>query len=172
MRLTSDYIECEIVNLYVSLHFFKGANSPRQVCQLTPGVLTRPVRCGSFILQLWWNVKVQILKITVICSQDWKLVIYNMFHNFKFKYGVCGSYRGKCVQLAPVSPNLEYVYMRTCFESSSCHWSSNNKQQSFTLLVSLFEAIFGTQSISKFMHKNKLNLDIDFWLIVQDKCKR
>ena len=45
------------------------ANSPR-------GVPTRPVRCGSFILQLWRNVKVQILKIAVICSQDWNLIIY------------------------------------------------------------------------------------------------
>ncbi len=45
------------------------ANSPR-------GVPTRPVCCGSFILQFWRNVKVQILKIAVICSQDWALIIY------------------------------------------------------------------------------------------------
>ena len=81
MRLeyTPDCIECGIVNLYFSLHFFKGANSPRQVCQLTPGVPTRPVRCGSFILQSWRNVKNQILKIAVICCQDWNLIIYICF---------------------------------------------------------------------------------------------
>ena len=68
MRLedTSDYIECEIVNLYVSLHFSRVPTRPGRYANSPRGVPTRPVRCGSFILQLWRNVKVQILKIAVI----------------------------------------------------------------------------------------------------------
>ena len=54
--------------------FLRVPTRPGRYANSPWGVPTHPVRCGSFI-QLWQNFKVQILKIAVICSQDWNLII-------------------------------------------------------------------------------------------------
>ncbi len=56
-----------------------------------------------------------------------------MFHNFTFKYGVCGSYRRKCVQLAPVSPTCRFTQIASLAAVSFfCPWRAQQSYMYYT----------------------------------------
>ena len=94
-------IECETDN---HLILSRGPTLPGRYANSTRGVQTRPVVCGSFILQSWWNVKVQILKITVMCSQDWVLINYRYFIILRLNMASVEAIEEK----GPTCPGLPY----------------------------------------------------------------
>ncbi len=88
------------VSILLLVIFSRVPDSPRQVCQLTPGVC-------------------QLAPLVVVLLQLWRNEPYYLhtFHNFTFKYGVCGRYRRKGVQLAPVSPTCRMILSKVCLRS-------------------------------------------------------